>query len=225
MSDTDFAGTGIDPAFEEMMKREAEVQEAEEQIGRPELPRGDYHIGYLASAKFREVFDDKIPAVQVGFTVTEGVKGAVDRTYYDDLFLGWGEMSRVEPKNPKSELRPATDEEIAERRDAVIAKLKRFQRVFGLGSFLPKSATAEGVQDWLGHLVEAKTTGPKVIFTGFSVKGYSRISFASLRRPDDAGKDPKTKEPNGKTALETAREVISKTEGGYTESGGSSTVY
>jgi hypothetical protein len=232
LSDTSFAETEttqLDPAFQEMMEYEAEVEESTERVGREPLPRGDYHIGQLASAEFREVYEDKIPAVRIGLRVVEGIDKAVDRTYYDDLFLGWGEMTATKEKDPttgKAVLRPATAEEIAARRTRVIATLKRFARVFGLSTFLPPTATEEGVQAWLQILLEMKENGPRAIFTGGSnKKGFTFVIFDSLRSPSDPGKDPRTKEVLvNKTALDVAREEIKKAGGtvgteGTTESG------
>ena len=214
--DTQFAQeetTEVDPSFAEMQQYADQVEESEERVGRPPLPRSDYLVGSLITAEFREIFDDKIPAVRVGFTVTEGVTGSVDRTYYDDLFIGWGEATPVE-KGSK-ELRPATDEEIAKRRAMTIATLKRFARVLGLNSFLPPAPTAEGIATWLATVLELKQNGPRVIFSGYTTKqGYTRIVFDSLRSPSDPGKDPKTKEVvAGKTAIDIAREQIAKAGG------------
>lgn len=216
-SDTSFAEekSQLDPAFQEMMEYADQIEESEEQVGRPPLPRSDYLIGTITVGDFREVFDDKIPAVRIGLTVQEGVEGSVGRTYYDDLFLGWGEMVRVNPKDKNSELRPATDEEIAKRRTATVATLKRFARTFGLNSFLPPTATDEGVRAWLETVIAMGDNGPRVIFSGYSdKKGYTRIVWNSLRSPSDPGKDPKTKEVvPGKTALDIAREQIAKAGG------------
>ena len=166
----------IDPALQAMLDAADNIEEAEEQIGRPPLPKSDYLVGYLSLGEFREVYDDKIPAVRVGLTVTEGIPGSVGKTYYDDIFLGWGEKRRIDPKDKDSELRMATDKEIAESREAVISRLKRFARVFGLSSFLPKSLDKTGVETWLAVLTELKENGPRVIFTGGSNKaGYSFI--------------------------------------------------
>lgn len=230
-SDTRFAETEqnqLDPAFQEMMQYESEVEESTERVGREPLPRSDYHIGQLASAEFREVYDDKIPAVRIGLRVVEGVEKAVDRTYYDDLFLGWGEQTATKEKDPvtgKAVLRDATAEEITARRTKVIGTLKRFARVFGLPSFLPPTPTKEGVEAWLNTLLEMKDAGPRAIFTGGSnKKGFTFVIFDSLRSPSDPGKDPRTKEVlMGKTALDVAREEITKAGGtvetGTTESG------
>jgi len=227
-SDTSFAETEteqLDPAFQEMMEYEAEVEESTERVGREPLPRSDYHIGQLASAEFREVYEDKIPAVRVGFRVVEGLDKAVDRTYYDDLFLGWGEQTATKEINPetgKAILRAATEEEIAARRTRVIATLKRFARVFGLNTFLPPTATKEGVAAWLSTVLEMKENGPRVIFTGGSnKKGFTFIVFDSMRSPGDPGKDPRTKEVlTGKTALDVARAEIKKAGGTVGTEGG-----
>lgn len=218
----------LDPALEEMLKRASEVEEADEEIGRPELPRSDYLVGYLSTAEFREVDFGKpengsIPAVRIGITVTEGVTAAVGKTYYDDLFLGTGELVPVEKGS--DEMRPATTEEIKERQDKVIATCKKFARVFELDSFLPTERTEEGIQAWLGHLTEAGENGPTVIFSGYGRNGFSHILWLSLRKPDDVGKDPKTKKPTpGTTALEIARKMITKA-GGVTGDGGNGNVY
>src|SRR5262249_41621876 len=104
------------------MDAEAQVQESEEKAGMPPIPRIDYHVVRLVRGEFREVLDDKIPAVRVGLEITEGIKGAVGRIAYDDLFIGWGETSALE--GSPTERRPATEEEIAQRRTRVIASLK-----------------------------------------------------------------------------------------------------
>jgi hypothetical protein len=217
-SDTQFAEQEqvIDPSLQEMMDAAEQIEESEEQIGRPDLPKSDYHVGHIAVGEFREVYSDKIPAVRVGLTVTEGVKGAVDRTYYDDLFLGWGEKTATGEKDAqgKAILRDATETEIAERRAKTIGTLKKFARVFGLRTILPTSLDKQGVEAWLLEVLEMKGNGPTVVFTGYSKNGYTRIIFNSLRNASDPGKDPKTREVlMNKTALEVAREQIAKAGG------------
>lgn len=205
--------SGIDPAYEELMKRAEEVEEAEESVGRPMLPRSDFHVGKVIGIAYRNIpFDPPIDGAEITIQAVDGsVPDAVGRFYRDTLRLEVGNMTR---DNKDAPLRERTPTEQRQTEDRFIAQMKRVQRVLGTASLFPSSKDPEGISLWGETAVSLAQLGQLVVFTGYQDNnGFSRIIFSSIRNPEDPAKDHRKKGRPviaGKTALDQAYEVNAK---------------
>lgn len=207
----------LDPSYAEMVRRAAEIDETEARVGRPPLPRSDFHIGVVRSISYREIpFDPPVAGADITLQCVAGsVPGAVGRFYRDTLRLEVGtkttDMSQPKESNGRRPLRDRTAIEQRKVEDLFIGQMKRVQRVIGTASLFPQTKDEAGIEAWGSTALNRAQLGQLVIFTAYQdANGFSRIIFSSIRSPEDPARDyRKTGHPviEGKTSLEQAVEV------------------
>lgn len=209
-SDTDFlkggngsdSGAAIDPSYAEMYKGYDETKEADLKVGTPPITRSDYYF-----VEVTEVDGRKMPFQgpaqfegNVTFTVVEGpAETPAGRKIRGSKSMQFGQRAT----EVQGKFRDLTDEEKTAWRE----EHKRFVSKLGLRKPFPSSPGEAAIKEWLSPAL-----GKKFILTAYPDKnGFSRVVWNSLRLPDDEAHDPSTSKPiAGKTALQQAREELSK---------------
>lgn len=179
------------------------------QVGMKPITRCDYYVVEKTDGTGRtQPFEGGAVVGNFQFKVIEGPEGMVGRLIQDDFNLV-PRTTKRSGKGPEAYNVPLTAEEQTKANAATRAAYARLISVLGFGVALPAALTEEAVTTWA-----QQGQGAQVILTAYSEtkkeRDYTRIVWASLRKPTDQAFDSKDQPIPNLTALEQARVELKK---------------
>lgn len=185
------------------------------------VPRFDYYVGeFTEHGKGGFTEANNKPRVRLGFRITEGPSGTVNKIVFDDMYFS----VNSEKYDKKTQgMVPRSSEEIAKATSEVLATLTRIANRLGLGIRTPAqpsqsaldayAAQFTGKQCVLAVSIEkARTYKDRITGEQKTADARNRIVWRSIRAFGDEVKDAKGNTKPGVTALDEAREQIAKAE-------------
>lgn len=211
---------GLDPMYEDLLKRAATVGESERAEQDSGIPAGDYYLEVTkAEGKINTYEGKEIISAAMTLKVLEG-RQAVGRVCFVDLPLT--PSDKVWDKRAEA-LRDANPAEYVANQTDFIKLMNRIQRVFGLSSPLPGAKKVDAISGWIKPSV-----GKKVVM-GIRFKedkngvGRNKAWWANVAAPEDPVYKDKAKTIRKGTALSVLQEAVAKKKGnGPVKVGGTS---